>query len=61
MDKNDNVIEISKKKGFLKEEVSVLPQNNLNKSNQVTNPIAKNFIKYFSSTKGKFSIKDIFR
>ena len=31
------------------------------KKSHASNPVVQKFIKYFSSSKGKFSIKDIFR
>ena len=54
-DKNTQIMQLVKQSEGVK-----APEKTPSKS-KVTNPIAKTFIKYFASSKGKFSIKDIFR
>lgn len=55
MDKKNNVIELK----TVKQDKTF--GGNLPKKSNAENPIAKKFIKYFTSSKGKFSIKDIFK
>lgn len=58
MEKKDNLIGIDEHTAYKYVEGSDV---SLKQSDKVTNPIAKNFSKFFQSPKGKLSIKDILK
>lgn len=55
MEKDANLIELNTHPAYQQADVAVL------KYKKVTNPIAKNFAKFFQNKKDKLTIKDIFK
>lgn len=59
MDEKDKIVEIKEHKDFKYADTQSRGKSAC--SEKTTNPIHNNFIKYLKSSRGKFSIKDIFR
>lgn len=59
MDEKGKILQIKEHPDFVEKTVQKSTQQHV--SNKVTNPIAKQFIKYCKSSKDKFTIKDILR
>ncbi len=57
MDEKDKILQIKEHPEF----VETISNPEIHRSTKATNPIAKNFIKFANSSRGKFSLKDFLK
>lgn len=57
MDEKDKILQIKEHPEF----VETISTPEIHRSTKTTNPIAKNFIKFANSSRGKFSLKDFLK